>query len=138
MNTLIRDNHVKRAMIIDDCEVDRFLAQKIIILSDFAGHILTMNSAHEALKYLNNNVDENKLPEIIFLDISMPNMDGFSFLAHYAQCDEKVKNHCKIVVLTSSTHPRDLQTLQRDPYVIRYLAKPLTPENLMTIYQQIN
>ena len=138
MNTLIRDNHVKRAMIIDDCEVDRFLAQKIIILSDFAGHILTMNSACEALKYLNNNVDEDKLPEIIFLDISMPNMDGFSFLAHYAQCDEKIKNHCKIVALTSSTHPRDLQTLQRDPYVIRYLAKPLTPENLMTIYQQIN
>ncbi|MDN5212649.1 response regulator [Fulvivirgaceae bacterium BMA12] len=138
MDTYIGDNTVKRAMIIDDCEIDRFLAQKIIILCDFAGHILTMNSAPEALKYLNNNLDEDKLPEIIFLDISMPNMDGFAFLTHYAQCHQRVKNHCKIVALTSSTHPRDLQALQSDPYVIRYLAKPLTPENLMTIYQQIN
>ena len=138
MDTDIRDNNVKRAMIIDDCEIDRFLAQKIIILCDFAGHILTMNSAHEALKYLNNNVDESKLPEIIFLDISMPNMDGFAFLARYAKCHQKVKNHCKIVALTSSTHPRDLQALQSDPYVIRYLTKPLTPESLTAICQQIN
>ena len=127
---------METAMIIDDNELDLMIARNIMARSGFASHILTMASGIEALEYLNNHTGENKLPEVIFLDINMPGMDGFGYLAAYDNCHKTIKDHCKIVVLTSSAHPKDLKNMMKDPYVVRFISKPLTPDDLTAVYHE--
>ncbi|MCJ7772599.1 MAG: response regulator, partial [Desulfobacterales bacterium] len=64
-------------LLIDDNEIDNFVAKKVIEKSGFAEKVITVQSARYALDYLNTeSSSEDELPDIIFLDIGMPEMDG--------------------------------------------------------------
>ncbi len=68
-------------------------------------------------------------PDLIFLDINMPVMNGFEFLAEVQK--EKLCPNAKIVMLSSSINPSDKQKSESFPQVIDYIIKPLTTEKIM-------
>ena len=121
-------------LLIDDNEIDNFVAKKIIEKSGFAEKVITVQSAKNALEYLNTeNSSKDELPDIIFLDIGMPEMDGFEFLEEYEKLNKIVVNNCKVLVLSSSLDIDDYNRANRNKLVRKFLNKPLSKKSLMEI-----
>ncbi|MDW7691060.1 response regulator [Flammeovirgaceae bacterium SG7u.111] len=118
-------------MLVDDNDTDNFINKRIIELTSFAYRIEIKNSGKSALEYLNSvKDDEENLPDLIFLDINMPIVDGFVFLYEFESFPEAIKKKCKIVILSSSDNKRDIDKIVNNDYVIKFITKPLTEEAL--------
>ena len=77
---------LRNILLIDDSKADNFISSRIIKKSDVTNEITVTHGAREALDYLGKSVDGNyPKPEIIFLDINMPDMTGWYFLNEYEQ-----------------------------------------------------
>ncbi len=125
-------------MLIDDNEIDNLINQKMIEAASIAEHIYTHTGARSAIEFLRNlekldKETKNVMPEVIFLDIDMPLMDGFQFLDEFEKLSEETKKKCKVVMLTSSINPQDVNKSKRYSYVKKYINKPLSQDNLANL-----
>ena len=117
---------MKHVLLIDDNQIDNYIAKHIITKSKKAQKINVHNSAIDALEFLEtlkNNPEE--FPDIIFLDIQMPEMNGFGFLAAFNKYPEAIHAQCKVIMLTSSDDPQDIKRSLQYPFVKKILSKPL-------------
>ena len=121
-------------MLVDDNDTDNFISRRIIEISKFAIDVEIKNSGKSALEYLENNKENpDRLPEIIFLDINMPIVDGFVFLYEFEKFNDLVKNKCKVIILSSSDNMRDINKIINNDHVIKFITKPLTQTALSSI-----
>jgi CheY-like chemotaxis protein len=122
----------KNIMVIDDSYFDRLIAHKVIVLSKVADHVELIESAQKGIDYLKSTLhNPSGLPEIIFLDISMPYMDGFGFLEAFRQLPAAIRGKCRIVMLSSSVNPADIKKAEKSVFVEGFIAKPLSREKLV-------
>lgn len=127
-------SQVNTVMLVDDNETDNFISKRIIELAGFATNVIVKNSGKSALEYLEQEqMNPDSLPDLIFLDINMPIVDGFVFLFEYEQLSEEVRKKCKIAILSSSDNKRDIERMVNNEFVIRFVTKPLTVESLEEI-----
>jgi len=128
------EKRYKTIMLIDDNEIDNLINQKMIEAADIAEHIYTHTGAKSAIEFLRNmeqlEVADSVLPEVIFLDIDMPLMDGFQFLDEFEKLSVATKEKCEIVMLTSSINPQDVDKSKQYAHVKKYLNKPLSQTTL--------
>lgn len=123
-------------MLVDDNDTDNFISKRIIEITKFASDVEIKNSGKSALEYLEQHKnDEGKLPDIIFLDINMPIVDGFVFLYEFEKFADTVKNKCKVIILSSSDNKRDIDKIVNNDHVIKFITKPLTEQSLEEIRQ---
>ncbi len=114
-------------MLVDDNDTDNFISKRIIEITRFADQVEVKNSGKAALDYLSENQNNPEaLPNIIFLDINMPVVDGFVFLYEFEKFKELVKTRCKVIILSSSDNKRDIDKIVNNNYVIKFITKPLT------------
>ena len=118
-------------MVIDDTDVDLYISELVLKKYNFAEEVVMMESAENALAYL-KEVSENKgeFPQLIFLDIRMPEMDGFGFLEEYAKLTDSAKSKSVIMMLSTSLNTDDHEKARANPYVKKFLDKPLNKEML--------
>lgn len=118
-------------MLVDDNDTDNFISRRIIEITKFAENVEVKNSGKSALDYLRENQnDENSLPNLIFLDINMPIVDGFVFLYEFEKFNDLIKDKCKVIILSSSDNKRDIDKIVNNNHVIKFITKPLTEKAL--------
>lgn len=113
-------------MLIDDNADDNFYHERVIRKSEAADNVISEQSAEAALEYLRN--ERNNKPDIIFLDINMPGMNGWEFLREYNKLDKHLQGSAIIIMLTTSENPDD--RLKAKDIVRDFKTKPLTKEML--------
>lgn len=130
----MEDKAIGLVMLVDDNDTDNFISKRIIEITDFAKVVIVKSSGKSALDYLDENRDNAEdLPEIIFLDINMPIVDGFVFLYEFEKFNDTVKDKCRVIILSSSDNKRDIDKIVNNDYVIKFVTKPLTEHSLEEI-----
>ena len=122
---------------VDDDPITLMLCKMVISRSMFAKEIVTAQNGEEALEYfdemrLNNLGNEiNNYPKLILLDLNMPVMGGWEFLDLFSK-DEYVSvfKNTKVIVLSSTINPSDIEQSKKYPIVFDFISKPITKEML--------
>ncbi|MFN0050401.1 MAG: response regulator [Cytophagales bacterium] len=115
-------------MIIDDEPVNNFICRRTIEHFDPNIEVIEFEKAKDALTYFEgqSKKKEQKLPDILFLDLNMPMMDGWQFLEQYKNLMPYFNNDIDLFLLTSSSFEGDLKRARSFPVISYYITKPLT------------
>lgn len=124
----------RKVMIIDDNEIDIFIASSVILKHSLAEKIIKYTYAKDALDYLlKNQCDTKELPEVILLDINMPLLTGFEFMDIYEKLDASIKNHCKVYIVSSTIDNDDIKRAENNKNIVAFQVKPVTNKFLDSI-----
>ncbi|MFY0672206.1 MAG: response regulator [Bacteroidia bacterium] len=122
---------VKNACIIDDDEIFRFILKKHIKNQNLADNILCFENGREAIEYIKTNRLENdNLPDVIFLDINMPIMDGWDFVMEYNELKKQIIKDATVFMISSSVDDRDISRANDSGVITEYVAKPVDKKQI--------
>ncbi|WP_037318671.1 response regulator [Salegentibacter sp. Hel_I_6] len=130
---------VELACIIDDDKIYVNLVKKIIEIKKLSKNLLIFKNGMEAFdhfKLILENASEEKLPDIIFLDINMPVMDGWEFLNEFIKIKNNFEKKITLYVVSSSIDPRDLERAKSFNLVTDYLIKPIELKKFEKIFDR--
>jgi CheY-like chemotaxis protein len=116
-------------LLIDDNYIDNIVTRKLLEYNRFAKNIVISESPDDALEWLRDGL---VMPDVIFLDIRMPTMDGFEFLELYDKLTID-KQSIKVYLLSSSLDPLDIKKSSDNKYITQFLHKPVTQKILEEI-----
>lgn len=123
---------IKNVLLIDDDPASNYIAQLLLRKSGAVEEITVAANGQEALNYIMQHGSANGYPDLILLDINMPQMDGFEFMEHFQHLPFAAS--VRVVVLSSSVSSKDLKTASA--YKIKdFVNKPLTKEKLAQLIE---
>ncbi|MBX2842135.1 MAG: response regulator [Flammeovirgaceae bacterium] len=127
-----------RFLAIDDDDINNFICEQLINHNKKAKSFTSCNSGVHALDYLEscNSTNPEELPDIIFLDINLPLMNGWQFLDAYQEELRNLKKDIKIYMLTSAVYGENFEKAQKHPSVSGFIMKPLSCEKLKELTKQ--
>ncbi len=125
-------------LLVDDDETTNYVNKRLLTQLNVAKEIKIMTNGQEALTYLQNVAAGNGgvNPDLIFLDIKMPIMDGFSFLDAFEKHDMGSEKPIIVMMLTSSASFYDLERLKNYKKVKKHISKALTNADVREILQE--
>lgn len=126
-----------RVYIIDDDPTFNFITKLLLNRISFAREIIDYTDANLALNNLRilASFGEEPLPDLIFLDLNMPGMDGWEFLNEYQTLRSMFMDDCKLYILTSSIDPSDKSKSEQYECVSDFISKPLAFERAKHIQE---
>ena len=130
---------LRNIVLVDDNETTSFLNNRLLSRLDVAEQVHTFSKAEQAYQQIwggDKGVEPaHDTPELVFVDLKMPGMDGFEFLKLYSDLPEVVREKTVMAVLTTSMHSADTaRVAQYDG--VEYLAKPLTEEKMSKLLEK--
>lgn len=126
-----------KVFLVDDDSITNMLNEKIIIKHDIANSVSTFTDGYLALRQLKENAlisSEKNIPDIIFLDINMPEINGWKFIEELLSIDAIDFNKCKVIMLSSSIDIIDIQKSISFSVISNFITKPLTPDKLKSLH----
>lgn len=130
---------VETCCIIDDDPIFIYGTKRIMKEIDFCEEIIIYNNGQEALEGLGkiSNLGQ-KVPEVIFLDLNMPVMNGWEFLDEITKLPSNNLEKTLIYIISSSVDPRDLEKVKNYKSVNNYILKPITPSDLESVLNTLS
>jgi CheY-like chemotaxis protein len=125
---------IKTVLCVDDDPITLMLSKMVLNKASFCNELVTAKNGEEAILYFENLLIANNndnYPKLIFLDLNMPIMNGWEFLDTFI---EKELHHTfkeiKVIILSSTVDPNDIEKSKKYPIVIKFLPKPINKEML--------
>tara|TARA_R110001592_G_scaffold138225_1_gene356955 strand:- start:73933 stop:74337 length:405 start_codon:yes stop_codon:yes gene_type:complete len=122
-----------KCLLIDDTMIDRFIHGKLLGHYKIAQSIDECSGGKEALVYLEAAIISGNVPDLILLDLMMPEMDGFEFLRPYHTLIGKSAKKPLLFMVSSTEDERDINRAKANNHIIKLLRKPLRPEYLIDL-----
>lgn len=120
--------------LVDDDSIFRMIASRTIKGANITEEILQFTNGGEALKYLEQNIDQiEMLPDVLFLDINMPYVDGWMFLEDFEKIKSRLSKSIKIFMVSSSIDPEDINRAKQHKLVADYVVKPVSKETFVKL-----
>lgn len=119
---------LSKIMLVDDQKMANFINKKLIEITGLATVVVDYTLPEKALQEL-----ENQKPDLIFLDLNMPVINGWKFLDHL----NKKSYQTRVVIVTSSTSEIDKQKARNYTQVIDFLIKPLTKDTILSLKSKL-
>jgi CheY-like chemotaxis protein len=129
------DNTAPQFVVIDDDTINNMVCKAAIKSATGGMQAVCFNNPAEALNYVAEfyTGPKNKQPTILFLDLNMPEMNGWEWLEKYANMTERVKNNVTVYILSSSVNPTDINLAHSNRLVKDYIIKPLTKTKIIEL-----
>jgi CheY-like chemotaxis protein len=128
---------VETIWVIDDDEIHQFFAKKSIQHLEICNQILTFYDGIEAMANFKKLSAQNAaLPDIIFLDINMPRMDGWEFMDELSKILPKISKKIIIFIVSSSISSIDKDRAKSYPAITDFLIKPVSPGTIATLLRE--
>lgn len=125
---------VKRVCLIDDDHIFVYGAKRLMREINFFEDLSVFANGQEALEHFESkSKSADSLPNLMFLDLNMPIMNGWEFLDAFLNLPGIPSENIAIYIMSSSVDPRDLEKIQNHPAIKNYILKPLTTEDLETV-----
>jgi len=124
----------KRIILVDDDVITNLISTKIITMNT-PHKVEAFTNGNEALEQIYNGLDKSaeQFPDIIFLDINMPVMDGWEFLEQFEKIPLATRGKCSVFLLTSSIDSEDIEKSKTYQSVFDFISKPLTANKIKTL-----
>jgi CheY-like chemotaxis protein len=124
-------------LLIEDNELTNIFNERLIKSLDIAENIYISETAEKGLDFLcglgKYKTTNCSVPDLIFLDINMPGMNGWEFIEEYRKLNKAKVKPVKIMMLTTSPNPDDEQKAKSIKEIIGFKRKPLTKDILNEI-----
>ena len=121
--------------IVDDDNIHQFFATKSLNHLKITNHILPFLDGDLALNMIQKMIaDKEELPDVIFLDINMPKMDGWEFMDEFSKMAGGITKKILIFIVSSSIADADRDRAKSYPSVTDFLIKPILPDTLKVAF----
>jgi len=131
---------IKKILCVDDDPITLMLYKMVIAKASLSETVIAAKNGQEALEYYDNlkSEQEEDFPELIFLDLNMPVMGGWEFLDNFIEPTYSPFNEkTKIIVLSSTIDPQDIEKVKNYPIIIDFISKPVTKEMLEKLKERL-
>ncbi|MDO6471336.1 response regulator [Maribacter sp. 1_MG-2023] len=131
------DNNIQ-VCVIDDDEVFQYTILHTLQSHNSVSNIMPFTDGAEAMNFFNKNIDNNTiLPDVIFLDVNMPVMDGYKFMDEYIKLIAKATKKIAVYILSSSVDLVDFEKTKKIKEVSDYIVKPIRDNQLTKILAEL-
>lgn len=134
---ILEKKSIELACIIDDDNIYVNLIKKIIETKALCENLVVFNDGKQSIDYfeaLLQNLDQKRIPDIIFLDLNMPVMDGWQFLERFTKIKNKFGKVITLYIVSSSIYPEDINRAKSLETVEDYLIKPVIISDLAKLF----
>jgi response regulator of citrate/malate metabolism len=124
-----------KIILVDDDVVTNHVHKKLINHLGFQGEVITLPDGGHAMSYINSKLQQPEVKkrgdkELVLLDLHMPKTNGWSFLQQFKQFDKRTKNKFRIVMVSSSIHPDDIEPIKEISEIAEYIVKPISVDHM--------
>ena len=131
-------DHNIQVCVIDDDEVFQYTILHTLQAHKSVSNIMPFTDGAEAMNFFNKNIDNNLiLPDVIFLDVNMPVMDGYRFMDEYIKLIAKATKKITVYILSSSVDLVDFEKTKKIKEVSDYIVKPIRDNQLTKILAEL-
>ena len=130
--------NLESTCIIDDDELFVFGVKLLMRKMKSFGNLKIYGNGQEAIESLGKMLENGeRLPQLFFLDLNMPVMDGWEFLESFKKIPPEDRSHITLYVVSSSVDPRDLEKTKEYQLIENYILKPITVGDLEDVLDHV-
>ena len=134
---MITENKIVTAGIVDDDEIFTYGFKKLTIKKALFDEILHFRNGKEAIDFLKDPQNGQHLPDVLFVDINMPVMNGWEFNDAFEEIKSQLGKNITLYNISSSVDLEDIKRAKSNPIIADYLLKPIDEQYLSEIARSL-
>ncbi|WP_448702587.1 response regulator [Mucilaginibacter sp. AW1-3] len=126
--------NIKTVCVIDDDKIYVYGIKKLISIKQLSHNLIEFPNGKEAIDFLADPGNQAALPDIIFLDINMPVMDGWDFMDNFVKIKPHLGKKITVYMVSSSINDDDINRAKNISDITDYVVKPVSPNKLIELF----